>query len=67
MGIKFKKPEKTILVLMIVLGGFYYVLRNVSISDLMDSFEKIRYGYFLPAIVLLFLSYWARAYRWRVL
>ena len=46
MGIKFKKPEKTILVLMIVLGGFYYVLRNVSISDLIGSFEKIRYGYF---------------------
>ena len=67
MGIKFKKPEKTILVLMIVLGGFYYVLRNVSINDLMGSFEKIRYGYFLPAIVLLFLSYWARAYRWRAL
>ena len=67
MGIKFKRPGKTILLLMVALGGFYYVLRNISISELIGSLEKIRSVYFLPAVVLLLLSYWARAYRWRAL
>ena len=49
MGIKFKNPGKTILLLMIALGGFYYVLRNISISELIGSLEKIRSVYFFTS------------------
>ena len=64
---KFQKTWKTILGLILGMGALYYVLRKVSLDELIHSFEKVSFGYFLPAVALLFLSYWARAYRWRVL
>jgi glycosyltransferase 2 family protein len=67
MEIKFKESRKTNLGLVIALGFFYYVFKEVSLDELVRSFGSIHLKYFFPAVVLLFLSYWARAYRWRAL
>ena len=67
METKIKESGKVILGLIIALVALYYILREVSLDELIRSFRNIRLGYFLPAVVLLFLSYWARAYRWKAL
>ena len=67
METKLKESGKVILGLIIALVALYYILREVSLDELIRSFRNIRFGYFLPAVVLLFLSYWARAYRWKAL
>jgi glycosyltransferase 2 family protein len=64
---KFKESGKAILGLIIALEALYYVLKDVSLNELMRSFEYVQFRYLFPAAILLFLSYWARAYRWRAL
>ena len=64
---KIKETLKVILGLIIATSSIYYVMRNVSIGELIESFSVVRLGYFVPAVILLVLSYVARAYRWRAL
>lgn len=42
-------------------------MRNVSVSELMHSFRQVNYIWLLPSLVLMCLTYVARAIRWRVL
>ncbi|MCH8208646.1 MAG: flippase-like domain-containing protein [Nitrospinae bacterium] len=52
---------------LIAVLAVYYTMRNVSLSELMDSFRTLHYSYLLMAGILLVLLYWARALRWRML
>ena len=53
--------------LVVAVAAVYYTMRNVSVSELMESFRHINYIWLLPTFVLMCLTYVARAIRWRVL
>ena len=62
-----KKSGQLIIGLIVAIAAVYYTMRNVSVSELMDSFRQINYIWLLPTFVLMCLTYVARAIRWRVL
>jgi len=62
-----KKSGQLIIGLIVAVLAVYYTMRNVSVSELMDSFRQINYIWLLPTFVLMCLTYVARAIRWRVL
>lgn len=61
------KYKSLIIGLVIAVAAIYFTVRNVSLQELLESLKDIRYIYILPTIVILVLSYVARAYRWREL
>jgi len=62
-----KKSGQLILGLIVAVAAVYYTMRNVSVSELMDSFRQVNYVWLLPTFLLMCLTYVARAIRWRVL
>ncbi len=62
-----KKSGQLIIGLIVAFLAVYYTMRNVSVSELMDSFRHVNYIWLLPAFVMMCLTYVARAIRWRVL
>lgn len=62
-----KKSGQLIIGLIIALAAVYYTMRNVSASELMESFRHVNYIWLLPTFVLMSLTYVARAIRWRML
>jgi glycosyltransferase 2 family protein len=62
-----KKSGQLIIGLVVAIAAVYYTMRNVSVSELMDSFRQVNYIWLLPAFLLMCLTYVARAIRWRVL
>jgi glycosyltransferase 2 family protein len=62
-----KKSGQLIIGLIVAVAAVYYTMRNVSVSELMDSFRHINYIWILPTFLLMCLTYVARAIRWRVL
>jgi len=51
----------------IAFAALGYTLWNVSLADLFASFKTVKYGYIVPAIAFIVLSYLGRAWRWREL
>ena len=62
-----KKARQLLIGLAIAFAALYYTLRNVSLEQLVDSFEEVELVFFLPAIVITVLTYVARAFRWQIL
>jgi uncharacterized protein (TIRG00374 family) len=62
-----KKPGQLIIGLIVAIAAVYYTMRNVSVSELMDSFRHVKYIWLLPTFLLMCLTYVARAIRWRAL
>ena len=62
-----KKSGQLIIGLVVAIAAIYYTMRNVSVSELMESFRHVNYIWLLPTFVLMCLTYVARAIRWRVL
>ncbi len=62
-----KKSGQLIIGLIVAFLAVYYTMRNVSVSELMESFRHVNYIWLLPAFVMMCLTYVARAIRWRVL
>lgn len=62
-----KKSGQLIIGLIVAVLAVYYTMRNVSVSELMDSFRHVNYIWLLPTFLLMCLTYVARAVRWRVL
>jgi glycosyltransferase 2 family protein len=62
-----KKSGQLIIGLVVAVLAVYYTMRNVSVSELMDSFRHVNYIWLLPTFLLMCLTYVARAIRWRVL
>lgn len=62
-----KKSGQLIIGLIVAVLAVYYTMRNVSVSELMDSFRYVNYVWLLPTFVLMCLTYVARAIRWRAL
>jgi uncharacterized protein (TIRG00374 family) len=53
--------------IVISLVFLYLALRNVSYGNLVISLQKADYLYLIPAILLVLLTMWLRAIRWRYL
>ena len=62
-----KKTRQLLIGLAIALVALYYTLHNVSLDELVVSFQDIDLIYILPSIGFILLSYVGRAYRWQVL
>lgn len=62
-----KKYGTFIISCLIAALAVYYTMRNVSLSELIDSFKTLPLSYVLLAGFILVLVYWARALRWRIL
>lgn len=53
--------------LAISLISLYYVLRGLDLRKLWEAYRGANYLYVVPAVLLLILINWVRAYRWRLL
>jgi len=62
-----KKNIKTIIGVLISAFFMYLAVRKVDFHEMMNSFAKAEYWYILPGLVIIFLSHWLRAVRWRFL
>jgi uncharacterized protein (TIRG00374 family) len=62
-----KNFRQLIIGLLVAGGALYYTLRGVPPKDLWASFSSVRTAYLAPAVVLIVLSYWVHACRWRLL
>lgn len=43
----------------------YLALKNIAFTELWNAFKEANYWYLIPATVILVLSHWLRAIRWR--
>ena len=63
-----KRNRGKILLGLIISAVFLYLaFRKVDFGQMWDAFRTAHYGYFIPAILVIFLSHYLRAYRWRFL
>ncbi len=62
-----KSAWNLILGLAIAAGALYYTLYNVSMKELAASFKTVDYIYLVPAVLIILLSFFFRALRWRIL
>jgi glycosyltransferase 2 family protein len=56
-----------ILGLVLSILALYLAFRNVPFNDLIIYFASINYGWILPAVVVILLSFSLRAYRWKII
>ena len=57
--------KKFIIGLLVSLVFLYLAFRKVDFSELWSALKGANYWYILPNIVLVILSMWMRAYRWK--
>jgi uncharacterized protein (TIRG00374 family) len=43
----------------------YLAFRDVEFSKMMSAFKDANYWYFIPTLVVIFVSHWFRAWRWQ--
>ncbi|MBD3384004.1 flippase-like domain-containing protein [candidate division KSB1 bacterium] len=57
------------IILGVALSAFflYLSLRKVDFGQMAEAFSRANYWYIVPAIVIVFLSHWLRAVRWKLL
>ncbi|MBN1399380.1 MAG: flippase-like domain-containing protein [Anaerolineae bacterium] len=61
------RRHRLIIGILISLLFLYLAVRNLQWDELWQLFRQARYVYLLPALLLLVLINWTRAYRWRLL
>lgn len=64
---KVKKLGKLVFGIVISLVFMYLAFRKVDMSQMMESFRRADYWYIVPAVLIMFVSYWLRSFRWRYL
>lgn len=64
---KIKKIGKLSIGILISLFFMYLAFRKVNIQQMLEAFKIARYWYLVPAVLVMFLSYWLRSLRWRYL
>ena len=53
--------------LIISAAALYFAFKNVPLAELFDYLVSINYLWVIPAIVITFLSFALRAWRWRII
>ena len=62
-----KKRASFALGILISLVLLYLTMRDIEWADLWQIFRQANYLYLIPAVLILILINWVRAYRWRLL
>lgn len=63
----FKQVLKYIFLLTLSLALFWYVLRQVNITELLDRLSEVNYSWVILAMVAALLSHLLRAWRWNLM
>jgi uncharacterized membrane protein YbhN (UPF0104 family) len=53
--------------LIIIVCSLYYAFQDVSLAEVGNALSSIHYVYLFPAVIMVALSYFFRAVRWRYL
>lgn len=61
-----KKILKYAFTIGLVVVSFYFILKQISIKDLLSGLKRINYFWIVLSIIPAMLSHWIRAYRWKV-
>jgi uncharacterized protein (TIRG00374 family) len=64
---KIKKIGKLSIGILISLVFMYLAFRKVNLEQMIEAFKLAKYWYIVPAVLVMFLSYWLRSFRWRYL
>jgi len=56
-----------IVTLAFAFGILWWLFRNIELADFLSRLEQVQYGWVYLSIVISFVGYWARAYRWNLL
>lgn len=64
---KIKENWKLVIGLLLSILFLYLAFRKVDFKQMASSFASADYWYILPTIIIIFLSHWLRALRWRYL
>lgn len=62
-----KNRYKIFIGVLLSLFFLYLSLRKVDFQQMAEAFAKAHYWYILPAVLVVFLSHWLRALRWKYL
>jgi len=62
-----KNRRRLVLGILISLAFLYLAMRNIQWGELWQSFREADYLYLIPALLIVILINWVRAYRWRLL
>jgi len=57
--------KKQIAGILISIGFIYFAFRNVNIAEFSSAIAQADYGWILPAMAAMVLSFWLRGYRWK--
>ena len=61
------KNKHLIITILITLGALYYTFKNITFSELLKALSTVNYLSLLPAILIIILTYFFRAIRWKYL
>jgi len=61
------KNKHLIITLLITLGALYYTFKNITLGELFNALSSVHYLSLLPAILIILLTYFFRAVRWKYL
>src|SRR3972149_9852740 len=61
------KKNHLIITFLITLGALYYTFKNITFSELLKALSTVNYISLLPAILIIILTYFFRAIRWKYL
>jgi uncharacterized membrane protein YbhN (UPF0104 family) len=62
-----KKHLHLIIGLVIIICSLYYAFQDVSLAEIGRALSNVRYIYLMPALIMVAMSYYFRALRWRYL
>ncbi|MBI3583469.1 MAG: flippase-like domain-containing protein [Nitrospinae bacterium] len=61
------KKKHIIITVLITLGALYYTFKNITFTELLKALSTVNYLSLLPAILIIVLTYFFRAIRWKYL
>ena len=62
-----KLDPKLVIGILISLLCIFLAFRKVDFGDMWQAFKTANYWYFFPILIVLFISHYLRAFRWRYL
>ena len=67
MANKIKSILKWLLIIVFIIGSFYYVFEDIDFVKLKEYLLSANYFYVLLPIPIILFSHWVRAYRWKTM
>ena len=61
------KDWKVLAGLAVAAACLFFAFKDVDFAQMVDAFKRAQYIYFIPALAVMFLSHFLRAWRWQLL